>query len=103
MGRLTMDLYIKQLSTRYRQASKKDKGIMLDEYCSTSKYSRKHAIKTLKKAFKEQTKRMKTIKKKPGRKPIYDSEMLILVLKNMWLATDQAFKVSPACCMAATL
>jgi len=102
MGRLTMDLYIKQFSTRYRQASKKDKGIMLDEYCSTSKYSRKHAIKTLKKAFKEQTKRMKTIKKKPGRKPIYDSEMLILVLKNMWLATDQAFKVSPAC-MAATL
>jgi len=84
-----MDLYIKQLSTRYRQASKKEKSIMLNEYCSTSQYSRKHAIKTLKKAFKEQTKRMKIIKNKPGRKPIYDSETLILVLKNIWLATDQ--------------
>ena len=89
MGRLTMDLYIKQLSTRYRQASKKDKSIMLNEYCATSKLSRKHAIKTLKKAFKEQTKQTKTIKKKPGRKPIYKSESLILVLKNIWLASDQ--------------
>lgn len=89
MGRLTMTLYMKQLSNRYRQASKKDKGIMLDEYCATSKHSRKHAIKTLSKAFKEQTNRMKTIKKKPGRKSTYNLAPLILVLKKIWLASDQ--------------
>ena len=89
MGRLTMGLYIKQLSNRYRQASKKDKGIMLDEYCATSQHSRKHAIKTLSKAFKEQTIRMKTVKKKPGRKSTYNLEPLVFVLKNIWLASDQ--------------
>jgi len=89
MGRLTMDLYIKQLSTRYRQASKKEKGLMLDEYCATSHHTRKHAIKTINKAFKEQVSRMKPIKKKPGRKPVYNSKSLTLVLKNIWLATDQ--------------
>ena len=47
MGKITMELYLHNLSVRYRQASKKEKGIMLNEYCETSGHSRKHAIKLL--------------------------------------------------------
>lgn len=47
MGQLTMELYLKNLSLRYRHASKKEKGKMLDEYCATSGHSRKHAIKVI--------------------------------------------------------
>ena len=53
MGHLTMELYLRNLSTRYRQSNKKDKGIMLDEYCSTSGHSRKHAIKSIGNAWRQ--------------------------------------------------
>jgi len=87
MGQLTMELYIKQLSTRYRQASKREKSLMLDEYCATSGHSRKHAIKTINQAFRTS---MKTAtKKRTGRKPSYGEPALKEVIKNIWLATDQ--------------
>lgn len=89
MGHLTMELFIKKLSTRYKQASKKEKGAILTEYCSTSGHSRKHAIKVLNKSFKEQIMRVKPQTQKVGRKPKYDSPELLNALKNIWLATDQ--------------
>ena len=90
MGRLSMELYIKQLSTRYRQATKKEKGLMLDEFCSTSGYSRKHAIKMINgiKKHERMTQRGR-IRKKPGPNPVYTSKELIQALKTIWLATDQ--------------
>ena len=44
-GTFNYEFIYEKLINRYRQASKKDKGIMLDEYCATSKHYRKHAIK----------------------------------------------------------
>lgn len=45
--RMTMDLYIEQLKTRYFTARKKDKKLILNEFCNTSGYHRKHAIRLL--------------------------------------------------------
>ena len=89
MGRLTMELYLKQLSTRYKQASKKEKGKMLDEYCSTSGHSRKHAIKTIRNASRRKMRSQNKTKKRAGRKPIYQCPELSNALKNIWLATEQ--------------
>lgn len=90
LGRVTMELYIKQLSTRYRQASKKEKGLMLDEFCKTSGYSRKHAIKLIQASKKRLNMPSKQPpRRKPGPKPSYQSTELIEALKKIWLATDQ--------------
>ena len=39
--------YLDQLRTRYRQASKKERSIILDEFVKTTGYHRKHAIAVL--------------------------------------------------------
>ena len=41
------DTYLKQLQTRYRKASKKEKTVILDEYVKTTGYHRKHATAVL--------------------------------------------------------
>lgn len=41
------DKYLKLLRSRYREASKKEKGVILDEFVKTSGHSRKHAIALL--------------------------------------------------------
>jgi hypothetical protein len=43
----TDDRYLKQLQTRYRKATKKEKTIILDEYVKTTGYHRKHATAVL--------------------------------------------------------
>ena len=89
MGQLTMELYLKNLSLRYRHASKKEKGKMLDEYCATSGHSRKHAIKVINTYKKRRKIPIKKNKDNRGREPIYTSPALIKALKNIWLASDQ--------------
>ena len=44
---LNMDLYLKQLKDRYKQANRKSKAMILNEFCETSGYHRKHAIRLL--------------------------------------------------------
>jgi hypothetical protein len=41
------DKYLELLRSRYRAASKKEKGVMLDEFVKTTSYTRKHAIALL--------------------------------------------------------
>jgi hypothetical protein len=43
----TDDRHLKQLRARYRNASKKEKTIILDEYVKTTGYHRKHATAVL--------------------------------------------------------
>ena len=43
----TDDKYLKQLQARYRQASKKEKSRILDEFAKTTGYHRKHATAVL--------------------------------------------------------
>ena len=44
MGKLSMELYLKNLSKRYRTAGKREKGIILQELCEASGYHKKHAL-----------------------------------------------------------
>ena len=62
---------------------------MLDEYCATSGYSRKHAIKVINGYRKRPKVKTKNKKDNRGRQPIYDSQELLTAFKNIWLASDQ--------------
>jgi len=76
--------YLEAIRERYRQASKKVKTIILDEFCATCGYNRKYAIRLLRK------KPGKTASKpRPGPPPTYQDPRLIDALKRLWLATDQ--------------
>jgi hypothetical protein len=74
--------YLGQIRSRYRRAGRVHKSKILDEYCQVCGYDRKYAIKRL--AADPQRPR-----RKAGRKPRYDKELLLPVLKRVWLASDQ--------------
>jgi hypothetical protein len=74
--------YLAAIRQRYLQASRAEKGLILQEFCAVCSYHRKHAIRLL-----NQRKRGPT--KRPGRKPVYRTEELLRVLRRIWLATDQ--------------
>lgn len=82
MGKDERYAYLKAVRDRYRQADKKSKTIILDEFCQVCGYNRKYAIRLL-------NKEKKLIGLRPGRKPVYRSEELVLALKRIWLASDQ--------------
>jgi hypothetical protein len=74
--------YSTQICFRYRRGGRVHKSKILDEYCQVCGYDCKYAIKRL--AVDPQRPR-----RKPGRKPRYDKERLLPVLKRVWLASDQ--------------
>jgi len=63
------------LTVRYRNASKKMKGRILDEYCATTHYNRKHAIWLLG--------RPALRSKHPGRPKVY-SAVAVIQLRQLW-------------------
>lgn len=73
--------YLNALWLRYRKARKKEKTLILNEFCEVCKFSRKHAIKRLAKGFKEDG-------AAPGPKVIYGVEV-VTHLKNIYFAMDQ--------------
>jgi hypothetical protein len=82
MGKDERYAYLKAVKDRYHQANKKSKAIILDEFCHVCEYNRKYAIRLL-------NRKRKRPKQRPGRKPVYRSEELVIALKRIWLATDQ--------------
>jgi len=59
--------YLETIFLKYRHATRKQKTFILDEFCATLGYHRKHAIRLLRKL-----KRFHEPKtQKPGRTPIY--------------------------------
>lgn len=83
MRQLSMEVYLKHLKARYFRANRKGKAQILNEFCSTSGYHRKHVIRLLTRTpigWRE---------KPPGRKKEYEPEQLLIPLKQIWLATDQ--------------
>lgn len=86
MGRLCMELYLKELKKRYRIADRKSKSLILDELCSNSQLHRKHAIRLLSNQSGKPPRQGKT---KRGRKPEYKPERLLEPLKRIWFATEQ--------------
>lgn len=84
MGTLTMSLYLKQLRERFSAATRKEKGKILDEFCATTNYHRKSAIRLFNKPASSY------LKRRPAGKPkTYEPERLLEPLKRIWIATDQ--------------
>ncbi len=82
MGKDERYAYLKAVKDRYRQADRKSKTLILDEFCHVCGYNRKYAIRLL-------NRKRKRARKRPGRKPVYRSEELVQALKRIWLASDQ--------------
>ncbi len=76
--------YVEALFLRYKRASCKERSIILDEFCATCGYHRKHAIRLLRK-FKRFA---KPKLKKRGRSPVYHRNRILKPLKDIWLAAN---------------
>ena len=76
--------YVEHVFLRYKRASRKKKKAILDEFCATLGYHRKHAIRVLH-TFKRFT---QPKAKKRGRAPTYQKEEILKPLKQIWLAAN---------------
>jgi hypothetical protein len=76
--------YREAVHLRYKNATRREKTAILDEFCATCGCHRKHAIRVLKR-FKRFTK-PKT--KRKGKPPSYQNEAIRKPLKKIWLAAN---------------
>lgn len=77
--------YTAIIAKRYKQVKNvQSKKIILDEYCKTTGYHRKHAIRKLNN-YKLFT---KPKRKKPGKKSKYNDPRIIEPLKTIWLKAN---------------
>jgi hypothetical protein len=76
--------YVEAVFLRYKMASRNEKTKILDEFCATSGYHRKHAIRLLH-TFKRFT---RPKQKRMGRPPVYDADALRVPLRRIWLAAN---------------
>jgi hypothetical protein len=76
--------YIEAIFLRYKKASLKEKTLILNEFCATCGYHRKHAIRMLRR-FKRFTQPQP---KRRGRTPLYCPSLLLKPLKRTWLAAN---------------
>lgn len=74
--------YLESIYLRYKRTTRKEKSIILNEYCLNCNYHRKHAIRVLGK-FKRFT---KPHPKKRGKPSIYNKTSVVTALKRIWLA-----------------
>jgi len=75
--------YLEAIRNRYRKACRKEKSVILDEFCANCGYNRKYAIRLLRKKSPPLPNR------KPGPAFRYDKDLLLVPLKRIWFATDQ--------------
>jgi hypothetical protein len=76
--------YLEAIYLRYKRASLKEKTLILNEFCLTCGYHRKHAIRLLNN-FKRFTKPKPN---KRGRPSVYNKPSIIEPLKKIWLAAN---------------
>ena len=76
--------YVETIFLRYKQATREQKTLILDEFCATSGYHRKHAIRLLRNYKRFQ----KPKPKKRGRAPSYAQPSILKVLKKIWLGAN---------------
>jgi hypothetical protein len=76
--------YTEAIHLRYKNATRHEKTIILDEFCATCRCHRKHAIRVLK-GFKRFT---KPKAKKRGKPPVYQNEAIRKPLKEIWLKAN---------------
>jgi hypothetical protein len=76
--------YLKSIYSRYKKADRKEKSIILNEFCQNCGYHRKHAIRALN-TFKRFT---KPKPKRRGKPSVYNKAPIIAPLKRIWLAAN---------------
>lgn len=76
--------YLEAIHPRYRKASRRQKALILDEFCRTCGYHRKHAIRLLR-TF---TRFRHPVKQKRGRKTFYNNNSVVKPLKKIWLSAN---------------
>lgn len=76
--------YLEAIRGRYRKAARKDKAVILDEFCVNCGYNRKYAIRLLCKKTDGTP-----LQRRPGPRSTYDDESLLLALKRIWFASEQ--------------
>ena len=77
--------YFKEITLRYRISSKKEKKIILDEFCKICNYNRKYAIRLLNSNFRSNNNHHLS---KRGRKKKYDHPLILEVLREIWVKTN---------------
>jgi hypothetical protein len=75
--------YLQEISKRYKTATKQEKKIILDEFCTVCGYNRKYAIRILN---KPPIIREKIIGR--GRKARYNTSGIKDFLKKLWISTN---------------
>ena len=76
--------HLDSIYIRYKRAAKLDKTLILDEFCATCGYHRKHAIRLLKN-YKRFT---KPKPKRRGAPSVYNKPSITEPLKRIWLAAN---------------
>jgi hypothetical protein len=76
--------YLDEIYVRFKRASKQEKTIILDEFCNTCGYHRKHAIRLLNKHKRF----IKAKVNKRGKPSIYNNQYVLEPLKQIWLAAN---------------
>jgi hypothetical protein len=76
--------YIEAVYRRYKQASRGDRTLILNELCATCGYNRKYAIRLLR-GYKRFT---KPKPRKRGKPSVYRREEILTPLKQIWLEAN---------------
>lgn len=76
--------YTEAIYLRYKHASRQEKTLILNEFCATCGYHRKHATRLLR-GVKRFT---KPKPKRRGKHPVYQNEEILKPLKKIWLAAN---------------
>ena len=76
--------YLQSVYSRYKRANRKEKTIILNEFCKNCGYHRKHAIRALN-TFKRFT---QPKPKRRGKPSVYNKATIIAPLKRIWLAAN---------------
>jgi hypothetical protein len=76
--------YIEAIFLRYKKAPREERTLILDEFCATCEYHRKHAIRLLRR-FKRF---VKPKVRKRGRAPVYHRNIILKPLKKICLAAN---------------
>jgi hypothetical protein len=87
LGRASRWEYLRQVHPRYRQASRVEKGRILDEFCKVTGYHRKYAVRALNGPPPE-----KRPPKRRPRKPSYGPKV-VSILTAVWKAAGYPWSV----------
>ncbi len=88
MGRQGRWDYFRAIYARYRQADRRSKRVILNEFCANTSYNRNYAIRLLNGPPPGQVQP----RRRPGRRPHYGADVLGLV-RAIWEAADYPWSV----------